>query len=91
MNRILLVSLTLMFAACNTTADEPATSSTPASGIVDGKADSFADDNDVIESRPEVAEAERHIDEERSQRARMVRGHVRLSRLGVLLCDICLD
>ena len=48
-------------------------------------------DYDVIESRPEVEEAEAHITEERSQRARMVRGNVRLSRLGTLLCDICLE
>ncbi|MDX1659615.1 MAG: DUF4393 domain-containing protein [Nitriliruptorales bacterium] len=49
------------------------------------------EDYDVIESRPEVAEAEEEITEERNQRPRMVRGNARLSRLGSLLCDICLD
>lgn len=47
-------------------------------------------DYEVIESRREVVQAETHIAEERNQRVRMVRGHGRLSRLGELLCGICL-
>lgn len=48
------------------------------------------EDYDVIASRPEVVAVVEQVTDERSQRARMDRGHVRLSDLGSLLCDICL-
>lgn len=48
-----------------------------------------AEDYEVLSSRAEVREAEEHIQEERNQRATVRRGQVRLTRLGELLCEVC--
>ncbi|MBW3561228.1 MAG: DUF4393 domain-containing protein [Actinobacteria bacterium] len=48
------------------------------------------DDYDVLASRPEVAAAEQEIEEERNQRVAIANGQVCLTRLGELLCDVCL-
>ena len=45
----------------------------------------------LLEDLTQGREVEERITEERNQRPRMVRSNVRLSRLGSLLCDICLD
>lgn len=49
------------------------------------------DDYDVIRARPEVAAAEERVTDERNQRVRIDRGHVQLSDLGELLCEVCLS
>lgn len=48
------------------------------------------EDYEVLASRPEVEESKEEIREQRSQRAAVARGQVRLTRLGDLLCDVCL-
>lgn len=48
------------------------------------------EDYEVLASRREVAEAEETIHEERNQRASVDRGQLRLTRLGELLCEVCL-
>lgn len=47
------------------------------------------EDYDVLSSRPEVTQAEEQIEEERNQRAAVERGQLRLTRLGQLLCEVC--
>lgn len=47
------------------------------------------EDYEVLSSRPEVTEAESQIEGERNQRATIERGQLRLSRLGQLLCEVC--
>lgn len=48
------------------------------------------EDYEVLASRREVTEAEETIHEERNQRASVDRGQLRLTRLGQLLCEVCL-
>lgn len=48
------------------------------------------EDYEVLASRREVTEAEEAIAEERNQRASVDRGQLRLTRLGELLCEVCL-
>lgn len=48
------------------------------------------EDYEVLASRREVTEAEDEIQEERNQRASVDRGQLRLTRLGQLLCEVCL-
>lgn len=48
------------------------------------------EDYDVIRARPEVVATEERVTDQRNQRVRMDRGHVQLSDLGELLCEICL-
>lgn len=48
------------------------------------------EDYEVLASRREVTEAEEAIQEERNQRASVDRGQLRLTRLGQMLCEVCL-
>lgn len=48
------------------------------------------EDYEVLASRREVTEAEDEVQEERNQRASVDRGQLRLTRLGQLLCEVCL-
>ncbi len=48
------------------------------------------DDYELLGARPEVARAEEQIRDERNQRVQLIRGQVRLTPLGDLLCAVCL-